>query len=113
MSRRRFHSHTEVREECRDEVLVRQARRHRRRGEHRRAMVLLREACQLVGDDARLWTLYGVSCVKLRRVSEGKRALSQALWLRNRAHDAPRAAVTQRMLEALESGCEALPLRAA
>jgi len=90
-----------------------QARRQRRRGDARRALVLLREACFLAGTDARLWTLYGIQCWRMSRGDDARQALRQALWLRERAHDEPRARVLRRLLDAAESHLCPDSLRAA
>ena len=100
-------------EETHDQALARRARRHRRRGDHRQAMLSLREACHTGGQCPRLWTLYAFACVRVRRVDDAKLALRQALWLRQRAKDEPRAQVTQRLLQQLESRTPRFPLRAA
>ncbi len=77
-------------------------------------MLALREACQHEKHSARLWTLYGVSCLRVRRVEDARRALGQALWLRERAKDEPRADVTRKLLEQIEhDSSPRLPLSAA
>lgn len=97
-----------------DQLLVRRAQRHRRRGEHRQAMLALREACQHSGQSPRLWTLYGVACVRVRRLDDARQAFRQALWLRRRAHDDSRAQVLERLIEQLDGPASVrLPLRAA
>jgi Flp pilus assembly protein TadD len=64
-------------------------------------MIALHEACALRPDAAALWTLYAVACVRARREGEALRALGQALWLRQRAHDERRAWVTRELRRAL------------
>lgn len=96
-----------------EQALVRRARRHRRRGEHRQAMLALRNACNHQMDDPTLWTQYAVACVRVRRFEDAERALGQALWLRQRARDEARARVTRQLIERLRGGGCALPLRAA
>jgi Flp pilus assembly protein TadD len=97
-----------------DQVLVRRAQRHHRRGEHRQAMLALRQACQHSGHSPRLWTLYGVACLRVRRVDDARQALRQALWLRQRARDVGRARVMERLIEQLDGPLSVrLPLRAA
>src|SRR5688572_1575095 len=91
-------------DEPREEVLLRQARRHSRRGEPRRAMLALRECCFAARESARLWALYGVSCWRARRYEDALSALRQALWLRERDHDERRAGVLKILLERLEGG---------
>lgn len=119
MNRRRSHRRksvpqpAELHEECRLDVLLRQARRHRRRGEHRRVMLTLKEACFLARDEARLWTLYGVACLRARRQADGVEALNQAVWLRERRKDEKRARVTRRLAELAQAGYAPDALRAA
>jgi len=93
------------------EVLLRRAFRFRRRGEHRRAMLTLREAANRAPTDAKLWTQYAVSCVRLGFRDDAANALKQAVWLRKRENDEPRLRVTRALLERLLSG--SLRLRAA
>lgn len=77
-------------------------------------MLSLREACHTGGKCPRLWTLYAMACMRVRRIDEAKHALRQALWLRQRARDDQRAKVTERLLHQLETQNSArLPLRAA
>jgi len=77
-------------------------------------MLSLREACHTGGQCPRLWTLYAVACVRVRRVDDAKQALRQALWLRQRNKDEPRVQVIQRLLQQLESpNTPRFPLRAA
>jgi len=103
-----------LRDESADQTLVRRAQRFRRRGEHRQAMLALREACQCSKQSPRLWTLYAVACVRVRRLDDAKLALRQAVWLRERARDERRAQVTRRLLAQLEAqNAGSLPLRAA
>ena len=90
--------------ETREEALLRRARRHRRRGEHRKAMLALREAAYVGDSCPRLWTLYGMSCVRAGKASDAAQALRQALWLRERRKDDARAAVTQGLLDRLNDG---------
>ncbi len=88
----------------RQHVLVARARRAAGRGENRQAMVALREACALADDDARLWALYGHACARLSRNEDAERAFRQALYLRHRQQDAPRAAVLRAIIERLQLG---------
>ena len=84
--------------------LVLRARRMRRRGEQRRAMLLLREACHASEDCARLWTLYAAQCMRVGRREDATDALNRAVWLRERDRDAARAKVTRDLLELLAQG---------
>lgn len=81
-----------------------QVRRLRRRGEERRALLVLREVCFKASGDARLWTLYAAQCWRIGRRDDAKQAFRQALWLRQRAHDEPRARVLRALLKSAEQG---------
>jgi Flp pilus assembly protein TadD len=83
------------------EILVTRARRLRRRGDARGALVLLRQACALDEWRARTFTLLGAQLAREGRRDEAGRALNQARWLRARAGDKARAAVTARLAEEL------------
>jgi hypothetical protein len=76
-------------------------------------MLVLREACCTQRDEARIWTLYAVQCLRVGRVAESVQALRQAMWLRERARDKRRARSTRILLGLVESGQTELPLRAA
>ncbi len=76
-------------------------------------MLALRTACNHQMGDPRLWTQYAVACLRVRRYEDAERALGQALWLRQRAHDDARARVTRQLIAQLRDGERALPLRAA
>ncbi|HYO97901.1 MAG TPA: hypothetical protein VER33_25520 [Polyangiaceae bacterium] len=95
------------------DVRVQQARRWRRRGDDRKAMLLLREASFQAGDDARLWTLYAAQCWRMRRHDEARQALRQALWFRERAGDGARARVLRALLLAADASNGGAKLRAA
>jgi Flp pilus assembly protein TadD len=62
-------------------------------------MLALREACYSSDSDARLWTLYAMSCLRAGRARDGAQALRQALWLRERVRDDARAQVTRRLID--------------
>lgn len=79
------------------------ARRLRQRGEQRKALLVLREACCQHEGDARLWALYAVQCWRMGRREDGKAAMRQALWLREQAKDVRRAHVLRALLLAMES----------
>ena len=91
-------------EDPRVQTLELRARRMRRRGEQRRAMLTLRQAAQEAGTDARLWTLYGVQCARIRRLDDALEALGHAAWLRERARDTARARVTHTLRAKLSEG---------
>jgi Flp pilus assembly protein TadD len=88
----------------RTELLLGRARRAQKRGECRQALVALREATLLAESDAKLWALYGSACLKANRLAEAERAFGQALYFRQRAHDAPRARSLRAMIERLGLG---------
>jgi Flp pilus assembly protein TadD len=85
---------------------VERARRQSQRGDPRRAMLILREACFAADSDARLWVLYGMQCLRARKPADAMNALSHALWLRERASDHARARVMRELIAHLESGGE-------
>ncbi|MCA9631429.1 MAG: hypothetical protein KC766_27415 [Myxococcales bacterium] len=64
-------------------------------------MLTLRDAAFEAQDDASLWTLYASQCIRAGKPDRAHQALTQALWLRERNHDAARAAVTRRLLAGL------------
>lgn len=86
------------------EQLLRRARRAQQRGERRQALVALREAALLGETDAKVWALYGSACAKANRLDEAERALSQALYLRQRQHDVPRANSLRHVIQRLGIG---------
>jgi hypothetical protein len=88
---------------------VERARRHSERGDERRGMLLLREACFAAEFEPALWVHYGLSCLRARRRDEGFRALAHALWLRERARDQGRVRVMRDLIAHL-SGGGTLPL---
>jgi Flp pilus assembly protein TadD len=87
-----------------EELLLRRARRHTRKGDARKAMLAVKEACFLAPGDARLWALYAFHCWKLRRLSEASDALRQAIFLREQAREERKADVLRGLLEQVEQG---------
>jgi Flp pilus assembly protein TadD len=85
------------------ETLIARSRRSRAKGDARRALVLLRQACALDEWRARTWTLLGAMLARQGATEEAGRALNQARWLRARAGEKARAAVTRRLVERLEA----------
>ncbi|HVJ16398.1 MAG TPA: hypothetical protein VM686_13245 [Polyangiaceae bacterium] len=79
------------------------ARRHLRKGEQRRAWLVLQEACCMSSDDARIWALYAAHSRRMNRLDEAEKAFAQALYLRERQRDEARATVLRRILEELRS----------
>jgi hypothetical protein len=80
------------------EVLIVRARKSRLRGEERRAVVLLREACALDERRPRTWAIAGALFAALGQVEEAARAFKQARWLRLRAGERARVEVLDRLL---------------
>ena len=83
--------------------LIERARRHRRRGEMRKAIVALREACLRDDRAAWLWTLYGVWLAETGHAADAQRALSHALWLRRQSHDEGRIRSTESVMSHLRT----------
>jgi Flp pilus assembly protein TadD len=81
------------------EQLIARARRQRARGDHRKAVLLLREACMLDEWRARTFALLGAWLGESRKLDEAARALRHACWLRSRSGETGRARATQRVLE--------------
>jgi Flp pilus assembly protein TadD len=88
---------------------VQRARRQSERGDERRAMLLLREACFAADSDPAMWVHYGLACLRARRRDEGFRALAHSLWLRERARDQARVQVMRDLIAHLSSG-DSLPM---
>lgn len=84
------------------ELLRARARRARRRGERRQALVALREAALLAETDPALWALYGSACAQVSRSAEAEYALKQALYLLQRRHDTRRASSLRQLLGRLK-----------
>jgi Flp pilus assembly protein TadD len=91
---------------------VAQALKFQRRGDPRKAMLILRELCFRESSNARLWTLYAVQCWRMNRRQDACQALRQALWFRERERDDARARVLRSLLNAAETSDEEF-LRAA
>jgi Flp pilus assembly protein TadD len=79
------------------ESLVAQARKLRKRGDRRRALVTLREAANRDEWRARTWTLLGALLEDMGHRAEAAEAFHRARWLRARAGDKARAAVNERL----------------
>lgn len=80
------------------DTLVERARRLRRRGESRKALVALREACTRDDRAAWTWTLYAAWLTELGRSEEAETALRHAIWLRKKDGDGARVHSTERLL---------------
>ena len=83
------------------EAMITRARKLRGRGDDRKALLLLRQACMLDEWRARSWTLLGVMLARASRGEEALRALNHARWLRARAGEQARATVTARLIQDL------------
>jgi Flp pilus assembly protein TadD len=83
------------------EVLIARARKCRAKGDVRKALVMLREACALDEWRARTWTLLGVFLAELGHAGEAAQALKQARWLRARAGERSKAAVMDQLIARL------------
>lgn len=80
------------------EKLIDRARRFHSRGEDRKALVALREACLRDDRAAWVWTLYGVWLSERGNIQEAERVLLHALWLRRQAKDEGRTRSTEQLL---------------
>lgn len=85
----------------RRDTLVRRARKLRLKGEVKKALIALREACLMDERAAWLWALYGALLGHAGRQDDARKALRHALWLRRSAGDTPRVRSTQRLLDEL------------
>lgn len=83
------------------ELLVIRARKLRQKGDLRRALVTLREAANRDEWSARTWTLLGALLADMGHHAEARDAFHRARWLRARAGDNARAAVTERLAESV------------
>ncbi len=79
------------------EQLVARARRLWMRGDQRRSLTMLREACNEDEWRARTWTIFAARLAEAGLRDEAAQAFTRARWLRKRAGDGARAAVTERL----------------
>jgi Flp pilus assembly protein TadD len=112
MSRRRVQPtcqtpKTQIRSEPIDddpiEALIRRSKRQRRKGETRTAVLLLQRACSMDEWRARTYTLLGALLTDVGKNDDAERALLHARWLRQRAGEDSRAAVTMRLIDRVRS----------
>ncbi len=89
------------------ECVLDRARRFIKRGEDRRALLTLEQACYGAAQDARVWALYAAHCQRTNRLADAERAFRQALYLRERERDEARAVVLRRLLDELVKTREA------
>jgi Flp pilus assembly protein TadD len=83
------------------EALIGRSRKARAKGDARRALVLLRQACALDEWRARPWALLGAALARAGAEAEAHQALAHARWLRARAGETARALATARVAEIL------------
>ncbi len=76
------------------ETLVAQARRLRRKGERKKELTALRNACLLEEGCAAAWTLYAARLADAGRRDDAAQAFRHAMWLRRRAGDTARTRST-------------------
>jgi hypothetical protein len=84
-----------------NDSLMSRARKWRKRGDIRKAVVALRELCLRDESCARSWTIYGTLLVQMGRKSDGVQALNHAIWLRKIQGDKPRMKSTQQWMQHL------------
>jgi Flp pilus assembly protein TadD len=72
--------------------------RLRRKGDPRRGVASLREACALDETDAARWMLLGDLLARVGRREEAERAMKQAVYLRERRGERAKANVVRRLL---------------
>ncbi len=89
------------RDDTREAILKRRARRFARGGDYRKAALALREHAALTGEAAS-WVALGDMLRRARRVPDAIRALKQGLWLHRRDGAARRAETVERMIVALD-----------
>jgi thioredoxin-like negative regulator of GroEL len=88
----------------RADELTDRARRMRRRGESRRALVALREACLLDERCASRWLLYARVLVEAGKLDDAERAMKQSLYRREQTGDEKRANVVRTLIARLGEG---------
>lgn len=86
------------------QAALNQAKQARRRGKHRKAMLLMRKAAFEGQENPTLWTRYALSCLRDGRDDEAQKAFSQAVWLNRRQGNPRRAQVTEEIAEKARSG---------
>ncbi|MCC6647045.1 MAG: hypothetical protein IT374_15910 [Polyangiaceae bacterium] len=75
-------------------TLVAQARRLHRKGERKKELTALRQACLLEEDCASAWTLYAARLADAGRREDAAQAFRHAIWLRHRDGDLARERAT-------------------
>ena len=87
--------------DSREQILIRRARRHARKGDYRKAAIALRERVALRGDAAS-WVALGDMLRRARRVPEAVKALKQGMFLHRQRGADGRVRTVARMLVALD-----------
>ena len=90
-----------------EDALRARARKLVQRGETRKAIVLLREACMRNEETAKLWTSYAALLGSAGRIDDARQAFWHAIWLRRTAGDELRARSTQALLDRLDASVAA------
>lgn len=90
-----------TREDTKEAILTRRARRLARKGDYRKAAVALRERAALCGD-APSYVALGDMLRRAHRVTEALGALKQGMYLHRRAGAPGRARTVARMIVALD-----------
>ena len=88
-------------------VLLHRARKLHGRGDGRKALAALREACLLDEHCAWAWTLQGAWLARMGRPDEALKLYRHALWLRRSAGVLPRVRSTQHLIDRLGPTCAA------
>jgi Flp pilus assembly protein TadD len=78
--------------------LAGRAQKLRRKGELRRAAVVLREACALDEKNAAHWASLGIVLFRMGKREEAAGALKQAVYLRERSGERTKATALRRVL---------------
>ena len=94
---------SELNEDDPIEALIRRSKRQMRRGDQRTAVLLLQRACSMDEWRARTFTLLGALLSNVGKSDDAERALLHARWLRHRAGETSRAAVTMRLIDRVRS----------
>ena len=89
------------RDDTKEDILKRRAKRLARKGDYRKAAVALKERVSLI-DDGPSWVALGDMLRRARRNNEALRALKQGLYRHRRAGAHGRVRTVARMIVALD-----------
>jgi hypothetical protein len=81
------------------QAALNQAKQARRRGKHRKAMLLMRKAAFEGRENPTLWNRYALSCLRDGRTDEAQKAFAHSIWLDRRQGNHRRAQVTTELAE--------------